>query len=108
MQIQIMLQTSADRVVGFVALGGLVHFNAFLRKKILVNEVLQLLLHQNFPFVFEEIEASGLGQTVYDISEKKGPFQKIAKRIFDRWRDQNNANARKKKRNTTRESALSL
>jgi len=97
MQIGAMLQTSADRVVGFVALGGLVHFNAFLRKKILVDQVLTLLLHQNFPFVFEEIEASGLGQTVYDISEKKGPYQRTAKKIFDRWRDQNNANARKKK-----------
>ena len=35
--------------------------------------------------MFEEIEASGLGQTVYDISEKKGPYQRTAKKIFDRW-----------------------
>lgn len=91
-----LLKSSPDRVVGFVALGGLVHFNSFLKKGILSDQVLNLLLHSNFPFVFEEIESSGLGQTVYDISEKKGQFQKLAKRIFDIWREQNGKGKKKK------------
>jgi len=84
-----LLKFHPDRVIGFVTLGGLTHFNAFLKRSLFPEAILTILLHPNFPFVFEEIESSGLGQTVYNISEKKGKFQKLAKKIFDIWRQQN-------------------
>jgi len=94
-----LLKTRVSEVIGFVGLGGLAHFNGWLKKEIFSKDVLALLLQPAFPFLFEEIESSGLGQTVYDISEKKGPFQILAKKLFEVWREQNKAKKRKRVRN---------
>jgi len=77
------------RVTGFVELGGLKHFNNFIKQDRYKKQVLNILEHPNFPFCFENIDSSGLGQTVYSISEKPGPLKSSAQKIFQIWRKRN-------------------
>jgi len=92
-----LLAKEPERVTGFVELGGLNHFNTFLKAKQEQLPVLQILAHPNFPFYYEHIESSGLAQTLFELQQKRSPLQQPAKRVIDIWREKH-AKSKQKKR----------
>eukprot|EP00494_Astrolonche_serrata_P004839 UN04854 len=77
-------------MTGFVELGGLIPFNTLLKKNVYSQEILNILVHDMFPFSFSSIESSGLGQTVFDLTQKdSSPYCSTAKRVFQNWKQKN-------------------
>jgi len=93
-----LLAKEPERVTGFVELGGLNHFNTFLKSKKEALAVLQILAHQNFPFYYEHIESSGLAQTLFELQQRPSPLQKPAKRVIDIWREKHSKSKQKKRK----------
>eukprot|EP00494_Astrolonche_serrata_P025733 UN25994 len=92
-----LLAQEPDRLNGFVEFGGLKHISYFLTNNIFSQDFLAILAHQQFPFCFEQIETSGLGQLVYKLSknEIKNPYTNEAKQVFEMWRMRNKTEVRK-------------